>query len=111
MTQRGITRKRKERLEKERANHVATIERLRKEKKDEELLKLRERRTVKKGAIERATKAYSYSFKWIARPELLEKRHMYERMKKIAEGNSNELLVHHCEDMLRGINKWLRKKG
>jgi len=36
---------------------------------------------------------------------------MYERMKKIAEGNSNELLVHHCEDMLREINKWLRKKG
>ena len=114
MTQRGITYKRRERLEKERANQVATIERLRKEKKDEYLLKLREAKKraplVKKGAIERETEAYSYNFKRIDTPELLEKRHMYERMKKIAEGKSNELLVHHCEDMLKEINKWLKER-
>ena len=114
MTPMKITRKRTERLEKERANYVADIERLRKEKKAEYLLKLREAKKraslVKKGAIERGTKAYSYSFRWMAKPELLEKRHMYERMKKIAEGKSNELLVHHCEDMLKEINKWLKER-
>ena len=119
MTPREITYKRRERLEKERANHVAGLERLRKGKKAEYLLKLGERRMEKakkraplgkKGAIERETKAYSYSFKSITRPELLEKRRMYERMKKIAEGKSNELLVYHCEDMLREINKWLKER-
>jgi len=114
MTSREISRKRKERLEKERANYVAGIEQLRTEKKAEYLLKLREakkRALVKKGAIERENKAYSSSFKYMEPKGLREKRHMYERMKKIAEGNSNELLVHHCEDMLREINKWLKKKG
>ena len=105
-----ITRKRKERLDKERANFVATVERLEREKKADYLLKIREGRR-KKGAIERETNAYSYGFRAMAEPELLEKRHMYEGMKKIAEGNSNELLVHHCEDMLMEINKWLKKKG
>jgi hypothetical protein len=70
----------------------------------------RERAKKRKLAIERATEAYSYSFKLIAKPELLEKRHMYERMKKIAEGNSNKRLIHHCEDMLEEINEWLKKR-
>jgi len=52
MTPMEITRKRKERLEKERANYVAGIEQLRKEKKAEYLIKLREKRVEKKGAIE-----------------------------------------------------------
>ena len=114
-----ITRKRTERLEKERANYVADIERLRKEKKAEYLLNLRERQMEKakkraplgkKGAIERATEAYSSSFEHMETKDLREKRHMYERMKKIAEGNSNELLVHHCEYMLEEINEWLKKR-
>ncbi len=109
MTQRGVSRKRKERLEQERANHIAGIERVRKEKKDEYLRKLREQREGR-GAIETATEAYSSSFRSIPRPMLLEKKSTYQRMKKIAEGNKNELLVHHCEDMLEEINKWLKKR-
>ena len=115
MTQRGITRTRKERLEKERANQVATIERLRKEKKDEYLLTLREAKKraplVKKGAIERETEAYSYNFKRIDTPELLEKRHMYERMKKIALSNGKKVLVAICNSRLKKINEEIKLRG
>ena len=115
MTQRGITYKRRERLEKERANQVATIERLRKEKKDEYLLKLREAKKraplVKKGAIERETEAYSYNFKRIDTPELLEKRHMYERMKKIALSNGKKVLVAICNSRLKKINEEIKLRG
>ena len=105
-----ITRKRKERLEKERTNYVAGIERLRKEKKAEYLLELREKRG-KKGAIERETKAYSYGFKWMARPELLEKRHMYERMKRIALSNGKKELVALCNSRLKKINEEIKLRG
>ena len=116
MTPREITRKRKERLEKERANHIADLERLRKEKKAEYLLKLRERRMEE--AKERAerrergeTEAYSYGFKSIPTPELLEERHMYERMKKIALSNGKKELVALCNGRLKKIDEEIKLRG
>jgi len=106
-----ISRKKKERLDEERANYVDNIERVRKEKKAEYLLKLREKQMVKKGTVERERRAYSSSFEHMETKDLREKKQMYERMKNIAEGNSNELLVHHCEDMLKEIEIVKKRKG
>jgi len=65
---------------------------------------------VKKGAIERETEAYSYSFKRMDTPELLEKRHMYERMKKIALSNGKKVLVAICNSRLKKINEEIKLK-
>jgi len=110
MTPMKITSKRKERLDKERADRVSGIERVRREKKTEYLIKLRKGQMGKKAAVERAAEAFSHGFELMTKPELLENRHTYERMKKIAEGNKNERLVHHCEDVLGEINKWLKER-
>ncbi len=110
MALKGSPGKRTESLKKEIASRIATIERLRKERKAEELRKAIERQRLKKDAAENTIKAYSDNFRLLRKPELLEKKSMYQRMKRIAEGNKNEVLVHHCEDMLKGINELLKER-
>lgn len=69
------------------------------------------RQTAKRAAtVEKWKAGYISNFEWMTKKELLEKRQMYRKVKRIAEGNKNELLVHHCDDMLKEINKNLKKR-